>query len=514
MTNAHDFVDGRIEPSMAPGLAPVLTGPELGSPDLAEDAATPQVRLGTSGGGWPRRYRILLAAVDIAMVSLALAFGAVLQLRADATGGAVRFGALLLGFAVGWPIMLQASGAYELKHLGSATEEAKRALRASLLVVGLIAIASYVSHTEFARSYVLATVPTGTVLLLTGRVAVRSHVRRRRRRGEWSQRILAVGTRESVAHLIETVERGNVTGLQIVAGCVEDAAVGDEIAPGVPVVGGVATAAEQSAVVEADVVAVAGAGLGPMGVRELGWRLEGTGRGLVVAPSVTEVAGTRVHLTPVAGLPLVWLDQPQLGRVQRALKRTLDVALGSLILLAVSPLMALTALAITLDSRGPVFFRQDRLGTNGQQFRLIKFRSMRADAEHERAAILELNEQDGGGVLFKIARDPRITRVGRVIRALSIDELPQLVHVLSGRMSLVGPRPLATADSHYTGHARRRLLVRPGLTGLWQVSGRSTTSWEDAVRLDLYYVENWSLTLDVAILLRTVWAVVTRRGAY
>ncbi len=510
MTNAHEVVDGRFEPSAAPVLAPILTGAELGSRRLAE-AAPPG---GVAGGGWPRRYRILLAAVDVAMVGLALAFGVALQLGANETGGALRFGALLLGLAVGWPVMLQASGAYELKHLSSGTEEAKRALRASLLVVGLIAIASYVTRTDFARDYVLATVPAGTVLLLTGRVVVRGHVRRRRRRGEWSQRILAVGTRESVEHLVDTVRRGNVTGLEIVAGCVEDAEVGDEIAPGVPVVGGVAAAAEQSAAVGADVVAVAGAGLGPMGVRELGWRLEGTGRGLVVAPSVTEVAGTRVHLTPVAGLPLVWLDQPQLGRVQRAAKRTLDVGLGLLILLVASPVMALTALAIKLDSRGPVFFRQHRLGINGHEFRLVKFRSMRADAEHERQAILELNEQDGGGVLFKIARDPRITAVGRVIRALSIDELPQLVHVLSGRMSLVGPRPLATIDSHYTGHARRRLLVRPGLTGLWQVSGRSRTSWDDAVRLDLYYVENWSLALDVAILLRTVWAVLARRGAF
>ncbi len=166
-----------------------------------------------------------------------------------------------------------------------------------------------------------------------------------------------------------------------------------------------------------------------------------------------------------------------------------------------------------MTSRGPVFFRQPRLGINGTEFRILKFRSMYQDAEHQREC-RAWNEQDGGGVLFKMRRDPRVTPVGRVIRQLSIDELPQLVHVVTGTMSLVGPRPLATADSGYTGAARRRLLVRPGITGLWQVSGRSELSWEDAVRLDLYYVENWSLGLDVTILFRTVFAVLARKGAY
>jgi len=154
------------------------------------------------------------------------------------------------------------------------------------------------------------------------------------------------------------------------------------------------------------------------------------------------------------------------------------------------------------------------LGIHGSEFMILKFRSMYPDAEQRRDDYLHVNEQDGGGVLFKIRRDPRITPVGRLIRRLSIDELPQLLQVISGTMSLVGPRPLAAIDSVYTGPARRRLLVRPGLTGLWQVSGRSELSWEDAVRLDLYYVENWSLGLDLTILARTVLAVFGGKGAY
>jgi exopolysaccharide biosynthesis polyprenyl glycosylphosphotransferase len=296
--------------------------------------------------------------------------------------------------------------------------------------------------------------------------------------------------------------------------CTDDTPVGSEVARGIPVVGRVSEAAESAVDVDAAVIAVAANGLGPDGVRELGWQLEGTGRGLVIAPALTEIAGPRVHVSPVAGLPLVWLDQPQLGRVPQLLKRSLDLLAGSLLFLAATPIYLLTMIAIKTTSRGPVFYKQVRLGINGTEFSMIKFRSMYRDAHDRRAQILDQNEQDGGGVLFKIRRDPRVTPVGRFIRMFSIDELPQLVHVLSGRMSLVGPRPLAAEDSTYTGSARRRLLVRPGLTGLWQISGRSELSWDDAVRLDLYYVENWSVGLDLSILARTVLAVLARRGAY
>lgn len=208
----------------------------------------------------------------------------------------------------------------------------------------------------------------------------------------------------------------------------------------------------------------------------------------------------------------VVVHRPQPARVACLLKRSLDVV-GGLILFAVAvPIYLVTAVAIAVSSRGPVLYRQVRLGQDGAEFTMLKFRSMYRDADQQR--VWQDNEQDGGGVLFKVRRDPRVTPVGRLIRALSIDELPQLVHVLSGRMSLVGPRPLAAIDSIYTGSARRRLLVRPGLTGLWQVSGRSELSWDDAVRLDLYYVENWTLGLDLIILARTVYTVLSCKGAY
>ncbi|MCW2497742.1 sugar transferase, partial [Jatrophihabitans sp.] len=411
-----------------------------------------------------------------------------------------------------WIVALQSSGGYEIRHLATGPEESKRVLRASAITLSIIAIVCYATKTELARGFVVGVIPTGFFLLLMGRAIVRALVRSRRENGEWSLRIVAVGTSESVLHLLAVTERAKGSGLRLVGVCVEDAVVGSDVAAGVPVLGGVREAAAQAAVVGADVVAVTSNGLGPAGVRELGWELEGTGRGLVMAPALTEIAGPRVHVSPVEGLPLFWLEQPQLGRLPRLLKRTVDLIGASVLILCATPVLLVTAIAIKATSRGPVFFRQPRLGVNGTEFRILKFRSMYLNAEALRD--MDQSEQDGGGVLYKVRRDPRVTPVGRIIRGLSIDELPQLFHVVGGTMSLVGPRPLASADSGYTGAARRRLLVRPGITGLWQVSGRSELSWEDAVRLDLYYVENWSLGLDVTILFRTVFAVLARRGAY
>lgn len=464
---------------------------------------------------WAVRYRIALVTLDLCCIIIA-----------TITGYEVRFGLaaptdtateyLLIGLIItaGWVIALQASGGYEIRHLATGPEEAKRVLRASALTVSVIAILCYATKTSLARGFVVGVIPTGVVLLLLGRTAVRAVVRKRRAEGRWTHRILAVGTTESVLHLLQVTGRAYGAGLRIVGACVEDAELGREIAPGVPVVGGVREAADAAEHIGVDVVAVTGHGLGPTGVRELGWRLEGSGRGLVMAPALTEVAGPRVHVSPVEGLPLFWLEQPQLGRVPRVIKRALDLTGALFLLVLSSPVLLGTAALIKLTSRGPVLFKQRRLGVNGSEFMIWKFRSMYADAEQRRALIIAQNEQDGGGVLFKMRRDPRVTPIGRWIRRLSIDELPQLVNVVTGRMSLVGPRPLAVIDSTYTGSARRRLLVRPGITGLWQVSGRSELSWDDAVRLDLYYVENWSLGLDISILIRTIMAVLLRKGAY
>jgi exopolysaccharide biosynthesis polyprenyl glycosylphosphotransferase len=495
-------------------FTPLATGDEVSpSPPpvsgLARTAREPSTPL------WVQQYRIVVVTLDLcaiilgAVASYELRFGALAPAKDARTY-------LLTGLfiAVVWIVALQYVGSYDIRHLATGPEEAKRVLRASAATISITAIACYATKTPIARGFVIGVIPVATVLILIERSLVRRAVSRRRRNGRWVNRIVAVGTVDSVRHLLEVTKRAPDAGLRIVGVCVEDAEPGFEVAPGVPVLGGVLSAAEKAAWVDADVVAVTGSGLGPRAVRELGWQLEGTGRGMVMAPALTEIAGTRVHVSPVEGLPLVWVEQPRLGRLPRLVKRTMDVAGAALVLLLSSPILLATAALIKITSRGPVFFRQRRLGLNGTEFTILKFRSMYAGAELRRDELIQYNEQDGGGVLFKIRADPRITRVGKWIRKLSIDELPQLLHVLSGTMSLVGPRPLATEDSIYTGSARRRLLVRPGLTGLWQVSGRSNLSWDDAVRLDLYYVENWSLALDAMIVWKTVFAILRRHGAY
>lgn len=464
---------------------------------------------------WACKYRSALLISDMLCMIVATICGYALRFGFD-TGAATTVGYLTVGgiICVIWLVALQNAGGYDVRHLVSGPEEAKRVLRASAITVGALAIVCYATKTLIARGFVIGVVPLGVVLILLARLGVRRWVRARRERAAWVHRVLVVGTTSSARHLLAVIQRDAGAGLHVIGVCTDDSPIGGEVARGIPVVGRVSDAASSAVDVDAAVIAVASNGLGPDGVRELGWQLEGTGRGLVIAPALTEIAGPRVHVSPVAGLPLVWLDQPQLGRVPRSLKRSLDVLGGSLLFLAATPIYLLTMIAIKATSRGPVFYRQVRLGINGTEFSMIKFRSMYRGAHGRRAQILDQNEQDGGGVLFKIRRDPRVTPVGRFIRMFSIDELPQLVHVLSGRMSLVGPRPLAAEDSIYTGSARRRLLVRPGLTGLWQVSGRSELSWDDAVRLDLYYVENWSLGLDLSILARTVFTVLARRGAF
>jgi lipopolysaccharide/colanic/teichoic acid biosynthesis glycosyltransferase len=206
------------------------------------------------------------------------------------------------------------------------------------------------------------------------------------------------------------------------------------------------------------------------------------------------------------------MEQPRSGALRQATKRACDLLGAVICLVLATPLMVAAAVAIKMTSRGPVFYSQARAGKHGQPFRMWKFRSMYADSERRRRDLEQANEADGH--LFKIRDDPRVTPVGRLLRRWSVDELPQLINVLAGEMSLVGPRPLPVTESDYTGASRRRLLCLPGITGLWQVSGRSETTWEEAVQLDLYYVDNWSLSLDVTILARTVATVLSRRGAF
>jgi exopolysaccharide biosynthesis polyprenyl glycosylphosphotransferase len=248
-------------------------------------------------------------------------------------------------------------------------------------------------------------------------------------------------------------------------------------------------------------------------LRQLAWELEKTGTDLCVAPALLDVAGPRTTIRPTAGLTLLHVDHPQLSGPRQVMKDLVDRVAAGVALLLLSPLMLVLAICVRLSDRGPALFKQTRVGKNGRSFKIYKFRTMVVDAERRLAELREMNEFDG--VLFKMRRDPRVTPVGARLRKWSLDELPQLFNVLLGEMSLVGPRPpLPDEAALYADHVRRRLVVKPGLTGLWQVSGRSDLTWEESVRLDLRYVENWSLALDLQILWKTVFVLIRGRGAY
>jgi len=429
--------------------------------------------------------------------------------------GDVRLSSYLVvgpALVIAWGAMLRATRAYDARVLGVGSEEYRRVARASVYFWGLVAIASYMTQFELSRFVLGFAFLIGTFLLLLGRWTARKILHRARRRSTtWSHRVLAVGGRDEVVALVAELEREPYAGLKVVGACVPPSESG-EIS--VPVVGSLTSVPEAVARLGVDTVAVtASRGLTSGVLKRLGWELEGAGVDLVVAPALTDIAGPRVHVRPVAGLHLLYVEQPEFTGPTWAMKEIFDRAVAALCLCLLAPVLALVALAVRLSSQGPVIFRQVRVGRDGEVFTVFKFRTMVVDAETHLEALWELSE--GNGVLFKLKDDPRVTTVGRFLRRLSLDELPQLWNVLVGSMSLVGPRPaLPNEAERYGRSTARRLLVKPGITGLWQVSGRSDLSWEDSVRLDLYYVENWSFAGDIQILWKTVSAVMRGQGAY
>jgi len=464
---------------------------------------------------WITRYTLTLVALDAALVGLAGLVAIAVDGASDATLRGVRYPVLVAAVVPVWLVMLGASRAYEARFVGVGSDEFRRVFDASVRLLAAVATVAFGFALPLSRSFVAIVFPLATVLLLGGRYAARKVLHHARLSGRASHRVLAVGTRDAVEELVREARLAPYAGFLVVGVCVPDteqpfAVDGEEV----PVLGVPIDAAQRIADVGADTVAVAGGwAMGTDGVRRLSWQLEGTGVDLVVAPALTNVAGPRISIRPVAGLPLLHVEEPELTGARRLFKEAFDRTLSVLILLAALPAIAVIAVAVKATSPGPVFFKQKRVGQNGREFTLWKFRSMRADAEAVRKELEDQNEKDA--VLFKMKRDPRVTSVGRVLRRLSLDELPQILNVVRGDMSLVGPRPpLPDEVAAYRSDVRRRLLVKPGLTGLWQVSGRSDLTWEESVRLDLHYVENWSVALDAMILWKTVGAVLRGRGAY
>ncbi len=483
---------------------------------LAEHAVAADTR-------WLRRLGRRLLLLDAVLVTTAIGaalgyvFGPTYKgLSIDSELANIRPSSyLVLGpaLAVAWTAFLLVTRAYDGRFLGVGGDEYRRVIRASVYFWGLVAVACYMTKFQFSRLAMGLAFLLGTGLLLVGRWSARKMLHRARARSSrWSHRVLAVGGSQEVDALVAELEREPYAGLKVVGACMPagDAAEGCRV----PVVGSLTSVPEAVARLGVDTVAVtASRGLTSGVLKRLGWDLEGAGVDLVVAPALTDVAGPRVHVRPVSGLQLLYVEQPEFTGPTRVMKEAFDRASAAAALAVISPLLLTIALAIRLTSAGPVIFRQVRVGRDGEMFTVFKFRTMVLDAERRLGELWHRNESNE--VLFKLREDPRVTAVGRVLRRFSLDELPQLVNVLLGTMSLVGPRPALPSETEQYGRATsRRLLVKPGITGLWQVSGRSDLSWEDSVRLDLYYVENWSFAGDIQILWKTLHAVVSSRGAY
>jgi exopolysaccharide biosynthesis polyprenyl glycosylphosphotransferase len=413
------------------------------------------------------------------------------------------------GLVIAWMWALSLIDSRSERVIGTGNAEYMRVVDASFRLFGLIAIVAFLLRVDVARGFLLVSLPAGVAVLLFARWLWRKWLVSKRLSGEYSARVLLVGSETSVAHIARELERTPSAGYRVVGACVPSGRIAATIeGTDIPIMGNVNAVDRAILATGADTVAVTSTDeLPPDKVKQISWGLEAGKQHLVLAPSIIDIAGPRIHTRPVSGLPLIHVETPRFSRGQRVIKRTMDLSISLLGVVANSPILAFLAMSVRLSSQGPVFFRQTRIGLRGKEFSMIKFRSMVVNAE-DLLEQLEKQDRDAGNeVLFKMKDDPRVTPVGRIMRKFSLDELPQLFNVIGGSMSLIGPRPpLPKEVAQYDDHVHRRFLAKPGITGLWQVSGRSSLSWEESVRLDLSYVENWSLVGDIVILAKTAKA--------
>lgn len=453
---------------------------------------------------------------------------AIVVVAADFLGQSVRFGTGPLDnigdsshtlssvtLSLLWLMALSVSQSRAPKILGVGLEEYRRVINATFWLFGVVAIAALLLKFEPSRAYLAVALPAGTAGLLLTRWLWRRYMIRRRADGGCQTPMLVIGDRNAVVALITDLLCSQDHIFRVVAvGIYDEPAVGDEFleveGSRIPILGDERQAL--ASVTKCGIHTVALTGVERFrgrGIRNLLWELEAQDVDLVVAPTTS-----RLVMEPLPGYPLLQVERPHYKEAQRFHKRSFDALFAGAALCITSPLLLLAAIAIKLTSRGPVFYTAERIGLDGQSFQMIKLRTMVDNADALLTDLTHQNESQGG-MLFKIREDPRITPVGKILRRFSIDEIPQFINVVKGDMSVVGPRPpLAREVANYDGEVKRRLFVRPGVTGLWQVSGRSDLSWEQSVRLDLSYVENWSMGTDVVIILKTVRAVLGRHGAY
>ena len=456
---------------------------------------------------WKPNLRKNIATADLIALTLTLVF--ILSVRfpetwiGELTNYEIRNIVLALLVLGSWLFFLWFNGSRDTNILGFGADEYKKLINATLLSFTSVAFVSYIFKLEISRLFVLSIFPFGSLVLFILRRILRRRLLRARSQGRYLSRVLLLHSGVSdpveqrlalaqhaglnIVHKIVTAENFKFEVKDIVSNALSNNC--DQIMVG------------QSAVISATEL------------RKLGWALEQTNIDLIVAPAVTEIAGPRLKVSNVEGLPLLHLEQPAFSGASRVTKRILDLTISIVGLIFISPFLLIVAILIKSSDRGTVLYTQKRIGQNNKEFNVYKFRTMYEGSHELRAQVMAETNKDPR--LAKDPQDPRITKPGLFLRRWSIDEIPQIINVLKGEMSLVGPRPpLAEEVNKYEKSETRRLLVKPGLTGLWQVSGRSELDWEDAVRLDLYYVENWSLTLDILIIIRTAAAVWRGEGAY
>jgi exopolysaccharide biosynthesis polyprenyl glycosylphosphotransferase len=464
----------------------------------------------SSASTWSKDYLRRAALADLGCVVVGVFVAAQLRFGEHVTGTYVALSLALPGL---WLAAVALAGGYDDRFIGTGSDEYRKILNAGVGLTAAVAIFSYLVNIDLSRAYVLIALPTVTLLDLVARYKLRKRLHRLRDAGRCMLSVVAVGHESAVADLVKELGRDHYHGLTVVGACVAHPAVGAEVA-GVPLYGGLDDVPAAVRAFGADTVAVlACPEMDGIRLRSLAWELEKTGTDLCVSPALLDVAGPRTTIRQTAGLTLLHVDHPQLSGFRVFVKDLFDRSMAAAALILLAPLLLVLAVTIRLHDRGPALFTQVRVGKDGRMFRIYKFRTMVVDAEKRRNQLLDSNDTDG--VLFKLRNDPRVTAVGVHLRRWSIDELPQLFNVLLGQMSLVGPRPaLPDEAARYAEHVRRRLVVKPGLTGLWQVNGRSDLNWEESVRLDLRYVENWSFVLDLQILWKTISVMVRGSGAY
>jgi exopolysaccharide biosynthesis polyprenyl glycosylphosphotransferase len=456
---------------------------------------------------WERRLALWIAAVDAAVIAAVV----VPTLRLDALAVAAPLPAVAAVLVATWILALQLGGSYNRRVLGQGTDEYTRVLRATWRVAAVTALAAVVAPVQVAPTFVLAAAPLTGMGLLAVRAGGHRCVGRLHRRGIAVRRVLVVGPAHAAASMIRTLETDR--GFKVVALCT-GGLVQDMVTNDTPTEIDVDEVLRDLKRARADTVAVAGTkALSEGFLARLAWTLGGSGVDVLVPPAITDSTGPRIHFRPASRLSMMYVDEPELRGMSRIAKGTFDRVVAFVLLIILLPSLVVVAAAVKLSSPGSVLFRQRRAGRAGEYFGIWKFRTMHADASRFSDGYdlaMEL-----GALGEKRADDPRVTRIGRFLRATSLDELPQLFNVLMGQMSLVGPRPLRKHEvDSFAHHEMRRHMVKPGMTGLWQVSGRSDMGWQERLQLDLHYVENWSLVLDLVILLRTLPVVLRRTGAY